>query len=329
MLLCDPALRSRAKCPKRGAGAMGLCMIETDKIDHLVDPGKPVLIYGPTATGKSGLALQIAEAQGGVIVNADALQIYQGWPVLTAQPPAKDLARVPHHLYGHLAHDAPYSAGRWLRDVLPFIDAHRAGAPRPIIVGGTGLYFLALTEGLADIPATPSEVRARGDTLSLSDLVAALDPDTAASIDLNNRARVQRAWEVLTNTGRGIKAWQDATPPPPLPLADATALTLMPDVEWLNARIALRFDQMIEMGALAEAEAMEPIWDPQAPSSKAIGAQELIDVVRGNTTIDSAREAIITATRQYAKRQRTWARSRMKGWQRIDLPDMARNTLST
>ncbi len=290
-------------------------MIDLSKIN----PDRPVLIYGPTASGKSGLALQIAKAQGGVIVNADALQVYQGWPILTAQPPAEDLAKAPHHLYGHLPYDAPYSVGDWLRDVSPFLDSN---APRPIIVGGTGLYFTALTEGLADIPATPPAVRTRADAIALTDLIADLDAETSAAIDLNNRVRVQRAWEVQEATGRSIRQWQADTPPPLLPLDDCTALALMPDVDWLSTRIAQRFDVMMDMGAKAEAKNMAPIWDPTAPSSKAIGAAEMIQMLNGEITADSAKEAVIIATRQYAKRQRTWLRSRMKRWHQIALPDV-------
>ena len=290
-------------------------MIDLSKIN----PDRPVLIYGPTASGKSGLALQIAQAQGGVIVNADALQVYQGWPILTAQPPAEDLAKAPHHLYGHLPYDAPYSVGDWLRDVSPFLDSN---APRPIIVGGTGLYFTALTEGLADIPATPPAVRTRADAIALTDLIADLDAETREAIDLNNRARVQRAWEVQEATGRSIRQWQADTPPPLLPLDDCTALALMPDVDWLSTRIAQRFDVMMDMGAQTEAENMASIWDPTAPSSKAIGAAEMIQMLNGEITADSAKEAVIIATRQYAKRQRTWLRSRMKRWHQIALPDV-------
>lgn len=283
-----------------------------------IDPDKPVLIYGPTASGKSGLALDIARSQGGVIVNGDALQVYQGWPILTAQPPAEDLAQAPHHMYGHLPFDAPYSVGDWLRDVTPYLSG-----PRPIIVGGTGLYFSALTEGLADIPPTPADVRAKADTIPLPDLIAQLDEATAAGIDLNNRARVQRAWEVQTTTGRSIRDWQDATPPPLLALENCTALAIMPDVTWLNDRIERRFGMMMDAGALDEVRAMAPIWDPAAPSSKAIGAAEMIKLQQGDISSDSAREAIIVATRRYAKRQRTWLRSRMKRWQIVPLPDVA------
>jgi len=207
--------------------------------------------------------------------------------------------------------------GDWLRDVTPFLTG-----PRPIIVGGTGLYFTALTEGLADIPPTPSDVRARGDAMALPDMIASLDPKTAANIDLNNRVRVQRAWEVMATTGQSITDWQANTPPPLMPLEACTAIALMPDPDWLNARIAQRFDLMMEAGALDEARAMAPNWDPAAPSSKAIGAREMIQLLNGDLTPDSARDAIIIATRQYAKRQRTWVRSRMKGWWNVALPDV-------
>ncbi|MDC0115888.1 tRNA (adenosine(37)-N6)-dimethylallyltransferase MiaA [Octadecabacter sp.] len=291
-------------------------MINLDEIDLEIDPGKPVLIYGPTASGKSDLALQIAQAQGGVIVNADALQVYQGWPILTAQPSAADLVAAPHRLYGWLPYDAPYSVGDWLRDVRPFLNQ------RPIIVGGTGLYFTALTEGLADIPPTPAAVRAQADATSLPDLIADLDVDTLAAIDQQNHARVQRAWEVQATTGRSIKQWQVATPPPLLPLDACTALCLMPDVDWLNTRIARRYIAMMDKGALDEARDMAPHWSPSAPSSKAIGAAEMIQLLSGKITPDSAREAIVIATRQYAKRQRTWGRSRMKRWQIVPLPNL-------
>lgn len=304
---------------------MGQLMIELSQID----PEKPVLIFGPTASGKSALALEIARRQGGVIVNADALQAYQGWPILTAQPSVADMDHAPHHLYGHLGFDAPYSVGDWLRDVAPFLTGPHPIGARPIIVGGTGLYFTALTEGLAEIPPTPAHIRTKADATPLPDLVSALDPATAAGLDLNNRARVQRAWEVQHTTGRSIRDWQDATPQPFLALKDCTALALMPDVDWLNARIEQRFAMMMDAGAMIEAKAMVPNWDPAAPSSKAIGAAEMIQLLHGDITRDSAREAIIIATRQYAKRQRTWVRSRMKRWQVIPLPDVGDVKFST
>ncbi|EAR50992.1 tRNA delta(2)-isopentenylpyrophosphate transferase [Oceanicola granulosus HTCC2516] len=281
-----------------------------------VPADRPVLIAGPTASGKSGLALAIAEAGGGVVVNADALQVFDGWRLLTARPSPEDEARAPHRLYGHVPRDAAYSVGDWLREVAPLL----GGQERPIIVGGTGLYFAALTEGLAEIPPTPPGLRAEADALPLPVLRDGLDPATAAGLDLANRARVQRAWEVLHATGRGMAAWQAETPPPLLPLEAATPLVLRPERDWLAERIARRFDSMLEAGLVEEARAMEPAWDSAHQSARAIGAAEMIAHVRGELSLRQARDAAIVASRQYAKRQRTWMRKRMADWRPIPLP---------
>ena len=283
----------------------------------------PVLIAGPTASGKSALALAIAEARGGVVVNADALQVFDAWPILTAQPTAADRARAPHALYGHLPFDAAYSAGDWLREVAPLLDA----AERPILVGGTGLYFGALTEGLAPVPPVPAAVRAEADALrgdrGLAAMVGDLDPATRNRIDCANPARVQRAWEVLRATGRGLADWQAATPPPLLPTAHAHALLVEAPKAWLDPRIAARFDAMLAAGALDEARAERARWSPARQSSKAIGAAALIAHLDGELTLAETRAAAILATRQYAKRQRTWFRSRMKGWRKVDPQHLA------
>jgi len=282
-----------------------------------LDPARPVLIAGPTASGKSGLALRIAEAQGGVVVNADALQVFANWRVLTARPSAEDEARAPHALYGHVPAGGDYSVGHWLRDVAAFL----AGGPRPIIVGGTGLYFTALTQGLAEIPATPPAIRAEADRRREAEgheaLLAELDAETRARVDPLNPMRVQRAWEVLRATGRGLASWQDDTGPALLPLAEAQALVLEAGRDWLAERIDRRFDLMLEDGALEEARANLPRWDPALLSMKAIGAPELVAHLRGDLTLDEARAAAQAASRQYAKRQRTWFRSKMKGWRRV------------
>lgn len=296
----------------------------SENISSLITPDRPVLIAGPTASGKSALALEIAETQGGVILNADALQVFDNWRVLTARPSPEDEARVPHHLYGHVPGDQSYSVGHWLRDVTPYL----GGSERPIIVGGTGLYFTALTEGLVEIPETPSEIRAEADRRRTEDgdhrgLLAELDaedPHTAGKIDRLNPMRVQRAWEVLRATGRGLADWQADTPPPLLPLSACVPLVMEADKDWLNARIARRFEMMLDQGALAEAEANLPTWDPAAPSSKAIGAPELIAYLRGELSLSQAKQAATVATRQYAKRQRTWFRARMKAYHKISLP---------
>ncbi|MCU0906601.1 MAG: tRNA (adenosine(37)-N6)-dimethylallyltransferase MiaA [Rhodobacteraceae bacterium] len=274
----------------------------------------PVLVAGPTASGKSALALAIAERLGGVIVNADALQVYGCWHVLTARPGPDDLARAPHALYGHVGRDAPHSVGHWLDDVARVLGTGQ----RPIIVGGTGLYLSALTEGLSAIPPVPSEVRAGADARLARDglpaLVADLDAATAARIDLRNPARVQRAWEVLRATGRGLADWQRDRAPPLLPRAGVRALRLEVPPDVLARRIADRFDAMLATGALDEVRANLGGWDPTRPWARAIGAADLVAYLGGTVPLEDARTRAIVATRQYAKRQRTWFRARMADW---------------
>jgi tRNA dimethylallyltransferase len=273
----------------------------------------PVLIAGPTASGKSALAMEIAARDGRVVVNADALQVYGCWRVLTARPSLADEAALPHALYGHVGRQESYSTGRWLREVVPFL------AKPVVIVGGTGLNFSTLTEGLADIPAVPPEVRAEADARvtveGFAALRAELDAATLARIDPRNGARVQRAWEVLRSTGRGLAAWQDETPAPARPRAPPDAGVRRPEVGWLDSRITRRFHAMLEAGALEEARAALPDWQPRLPSSRAIGAPELINFLQAKSTLSEAIDASILASRRYAKRQRTWFRSRMGAWQ--------------
>jgi tRNA dimethylallyltransferase len=271
----------------------------------------PVLIAGPTASGKSALAMALALRDGRTIVNADALQVYGCWQVLTARPDAADVAAAAHALYGHVAWAAAYSVGHWLREVARLTD-------RPlVIVGGTGLYFTALTEGLADIPAIPPDLRDEGDALrarGTAAMLAALDPATLQRIDTANPMRIQRAWEVQMATGRGLAAWQDDTGPPLLPLRQTQAIVLRPDTATLNARIDMRFDAMIAADALEEVRKNLPRWNPALPAMRAIGAAELVAHLQGRIPMAEAVAAAKIATRQYAKRQRTWFRSRMAGW---------------
>ncbi|MAB07531.1 MAG: tRNA (adenosine(37)-N6)-dimethylallyltransferase MiaA [Rhodobacteraceae bacterium] len=309
--------------PKTGPAAMPrmTCRKEIPVNEDLIrlapDPARPVLIAGPTASGKSALALEIAARQGGVIVNADAIQVFSDWRVLTARPSRAEEAQAPHRLYGHVPGTEPYSVGQWLRDLEPIL----TGPERPIIVGGTGLYFPALTEGLAEIPATPDDIRAeamaRLDAGELAQMIAELDAETRARIDLANPMRVQRAWEVLKATGRGIAAWQKETPPPRLPLSQAQPILFDAPKEWLTPRIETRFRKMVSGGALDEARANLPGWSPDLPSAKAIGAAELMAHLRGEITLDDAIDRATVLTRQFAKRQRSWFRARMGDWPRI------------
>ncbi len=276
---------------------------------------RPILIAGPTASGKSALAMDLAARDGRVIINADALQVYGNWRILTARPTVADETALPHALYGHLGRADPYSVGDWLRDLTPLL------AKPVVIVGGTGLYLSALTEGLAVIPATPAAVREEADqrrkTQGHAVLLADLDPETRARIDIQNPMRVQRAWEVWRTTGRSLTDWQRNTGPALLPLSNVEPLVIRPDVGWLDARIHHRFHQMIAKGALDEARAEARCFDPGLPSAKAIGAAELMRHLEGLLSLDQAVNAAILASRKYAKRQRTWFRSRMRGWKEL------------
>lgn len=287
---------------------------------------RPLVIAGPTASGKSELALRIAERDGGTVINADALQVYSCWRVLSARPDPAELARAPHALYGHIPPELRYSVGAWLRDLAPLLADLTAVGRRPIIVGGTGLYLSALFDGLAEIPEIPPEIRAASTaTLAEGRLDALLadlargDPSTFARIDRANPMRVQRAWEVLTATGRGLGDWHRARAAPLLRATDCDRIVLSPEIRFLNNRIETRFNAMVESGALAEAAAFRALGlPPDLPSARALGAADLIAHLDGRLDLQAAVAAAITATRQFAKRQRSWFRNRMADWRWLD-----------
>lgn len=286
------------------------------------NPRQPIVIAGPTASGKSALALRIADETGSEIINADSLQVYDGWSILTARPSPQDTASHPHHLFGHVALDGAYSVGTWLREVRAVLDRTDG---TPIIVGGTGLYLSALINGLSYIPEISAEVRAEADALRLSgnsnaliQYLSAHDPLTLARTDQNNPMRLQRAWEVHRATGKGLAEWQRSKSEPLVDPALARLLVLEAEPDLLNARIERRFDAMLATGALEEcARVLQIGWHPERQSSRALGAKELIAHLRGECSLDAARKAAIIATRQYAKRQRTWFRTRMQDWQHL------------
>jgi len=281
-----------------------------------IDQTTPILIAGQTASGKSRLALKIAKECGGIIINADAIQVYKNWTILTARPSSQDEADIKHKLYGHVDGTTVYSVGRWIKEIKELL----SNSARPIIVGGTGLYFSALINGLVDIPAiseaTRFEANSRIKKNGVESLVAEIDQETVQKIDTNNPLRVQRAWEVLRSTGRGLDSWHQETPKPTLDFNRCKAVLLDGDVSLINNRINNRFDQMIEKGLIQEAKNNLATWNPLNPSSKAIGANELIAYLKNEISVEELRAKIIIATRQYAKRQRTWFRSKMQNWER-------------
>lgn len=297
----------------------------------------PILLVGPTASGKSALALRFAEASASdaLIVNADALQVYDAWRVLTARPDDAARARAEHRLYGHVdVARADYSVGAWLRELAPILSEAHATRRRVIIVGGTGLNFSALTRGLAEIPATPTEIRIQADARlaalgldAFADEIAARDPQTAARLDRRNPRRLTRAWEVLEATGKGLAAWAaEAAAAPLIAPVDAVRLALTPERDRLADRIDRRFAAMVQTGALEEVAAMEARAAREAlandlPGRKALGAAELAAYLRGEMRIDDAIDRAAAATRQYAKRQRTWLRNQLGDWPRLD-PDV-------
>ncbi len=285
-----------------------------------------ILIAGPTASGKSALALHLAEKTGALIVNTDALQVYACWQILTARPPAEDLARADHALYGHVVYEAAYSVGDWLRECAALVAENR----RLIFVGGTGLYFRALTQGLADIPATPPEIRAEGDAMLAANgpapfraYLAKHDPALYARMDQNNPARLQRAWEVHQATGRPLSTWQGETGPALVDETNSKKLVLTSDPNWLRERIDARFDDMVNAGAMEECRAVLPDWQPALPASRALGAREFMAVLRGEKALEDAIAEAKIATHQYAKRQRTWFRSNMCGWHQVESEKLA------
>ncbi|MFD1701594.1 tRNA (adenosine(37)-N6)-dimethylallyltransferase MiaA [Methylopila henanensis] len=289
----------------------------------MTQPVSAILIAGPTASGKSGLALALAERLGGVVVNADALQVYADLRTLTARPPDADLARAPHALYGHVDGAAPYAVGRWLDEVAGLL-----GGPRlPIVVGGTGLYFDALTRGLSAVPEIAPDVRERwraaGPDVDLHAELARRDPLMAARLRPSDPQRLMRALEVIESTGRSLRDWQNDAAAPLLVSDAALRIVLAPDRKALDARIATRLGGMIEDGAAEEAERLVARGLPRAaPVMKALGVQPLAAWRRGEIARDDAVERTRVDTRRYAKRQSTWFRNRMQDW-RHAAPDDA------
>lgn len=295
----------------------------------------PILIAGPTASGKSAFALEIAERVGGTIVNADAMQVYRELRVLTARPSAADEARVPHRLYGHVPGATAYSAARFAEEAAQAIaDIQRQGRV-PIVVGGTGLYFRALTEGLSPIPPVPEDVRSRWRAraaevgpAALHAMLAERDPEMAARLRPTDPQRLTRALEVLDATGRSLARWQEMAGTPVLAVTEGRALVVAPEREEMRRRCDLRFDAMMAAGAVDEVRALMQLGlDPDLPVMRALGVAPLADLVAGRIGAEEAAERAKSETRQYAKRQITWLNRNMIAWKWISTKETESTSL--
>jgi tRNA dimethylallyltransferase len=296
-----------------------------------------ILIAGPTASGKSALALELAVRTGGVIVNTDSMQGYSVLDVLTARPEAADLKRAPHFLYGHVHPGTAYSTGAWLRDVMKLIDEGTLSR-RPVFVGGTGLYFRALAEGISEMPDIPQRVRDRWryelkeqGAVKLHGMLLREDSRAAMQLRPTDSQRVVRALEVLDASGRSILEWQAERGRPLIDGRTARFLVIEPDRAALVERIERRFDQMLDKGALDEVSQLLALrLDPDLPAMKAIGVRELQAAMAGSSTYPEAIERAKIATRQYAKRQTTWFRHQLgPQWRRLQAGDDLETTIQT
>jgi tRNA dimethylallyltransferase len=299
---------------------------------HIV--GKAVLIAGPTASGKSALALELAERCGGVVVNTDSMQVYRDLRVITARPTEAEEMRAPHRLYGHVDAAVNFSAGAWVSDAAKVLAEAQANNQLPIFVGGSGLYFKALTRGLSAVPPIPADIRdnvrtrlERDGVEALHAELAARDPVSAERLKPRDRTRIARALEVIEATGRTLPDWHREGLPPLLPPGEFAALFLAPERDALYARIDARFDAMLDAGALDEIAALAArSLDPLLPAMKAHGVPAVIRHLRGEISRDEAAGTGRADTRHYAKRQFTWFRHQLPEFEWI-VPEAAKRWL--
>lgn len=295
-----------------------------------------ILIAGPTASGKSGFALRLAEEIGGTVINADSMQVYRELSIITARPTAEEVARVPHRLYGFVPSEEAYSVGRYLQDAAQAIAEVRAEGRVPIVVGGTGLYFKALLDGLSPLPAIEPEIRtrlrARAEEEGAPALHAELsrrDPESALRLMPMDKQRIVRALEVLESTGRPLGDWQKLPGTPVVREDEAVRLLLVADREALMAKIDARFDAMLAAGALEEVAAFMSLGlSEELPAVRAHGVRPLMAYLRGDIPLETAAEGSKAETRQYAKRQLTWHRRNMIAWKAIETKEMERYNAS-
>jgi tRNA dimethylallyltransferase len=300
------------------------------------ESSKAVLIAGPTASGKSALALALARASGGVIVNADSMQVYRDLRILTARPTRQEEASVAHRLYGHVDAAVNFSAGGWVADAASALAEARAQNRLAIFAGGSGLYFKALTRGLSAVPPIAAEIREsvrarleRDGVEALHADLARRDPASAERLKPRDRTRIARALEVVEATGRSLTDWHREGLPPLLPPGTFRALFLEPGRDHLYARIDARFDAMLSAGALEEVAALAARrLDPLLPAMKAHGVPALIRHIKGEITLEEAATTGRADTRHYAKRQFTWFRHQLPEFEWVK-PEAAKEWLAT
>lgn len=286
---------------------------------------KPIIfIAGPTASGKSSWGLEIAKSVGGEIINADALQVYADLQILSARPRCDEMEGVPHHMFGHVAGHLRYSTGQWLREVQPILLDCLARDVVPILTGGTGLYFKALTVGIADIPPVSDASMEAAEALLDERGIAALrveaervDAIAAARVMGNDPQRLLRIVSVYNETGRALSDWQKNTRPV-IPAQFCRRAVLLPERQPLYDHINARFDAMIDNGGLDEAKAVyEKGYDSTLPMMKAIGLQQFFPYLRGEMSLPESVELAKRDTRRFAKRQFTWFRGQASDWAQI------------
>lgn len=294
---------------------------------------QPILIAGPTASGKSALALALAERFGGIVINADSMQVYRELEILTARPPPEDLAHAPHALYGFVPASEAYSVGRFAADAARALSDAHAKNLRPIFVGGTGLYFKALLEGLSPIPPVDEAIRAhwrseaeRLGAGKLHEHLAEKDPLMAERLRPTDTQRIVRALEVLGSSGRSLSAWQEMQGTPLIDPARARCFVISADRAVLHERADRRFDAMLGRGALDEVRRLEQLQlAADLPAMRAIGVAPLLRAIRGETTLEDATVDAKAETRQYIKRQQTWLRRNMISWNNISTQEIEKS----
>ena len=284
---------------------------------------QPILITGCTGIGKSLLAIELAKLEKSKIINADSMQVYSSWNILSSRPSDYDEKEVSHRLYGYISHDKEYSVGKWIKDVHKELISDDL---RPIIVGGTGLYFNTLLKGISETPLISEDTKKISDYLIrnnpdiMKNILNKYDFNTFNNLDLKNLRRVQRAYELFMETGNGLNFWNSQNLKPLISFSNCKAFVLNADVNFINKRIDDRFDRMIDLGVIEEVKKVFKVFNNEDfPASKALGAKQINSFLNKKKTLTDAINEAKLRTKQYAKKQRTWFRNQFDKWEKINV----------